>query len=144
LPGFPLFDQDCGARANVRGYNLASNGVLYRERVFESYGCDRLALFQAELRGDLGWGWSPGRGNRSPWDRDWDWSPDFELSPDWAVFFDAGKVWTVQENEDSSAMMDLGVGIYLGDLGLYYAFPLTEDAEGDRSGRFFIRLSQRF
>ncbi len=144
LPGFPLFYRDCGAREAVRGYDLESEGTSVRQQVFDGYGCDRFALFQAEFRGGLFVDWSlGGGGSGNPWDDEWNWYPNVELSPQWAAFFDLGRGWMVG-GDDSPTLSDVGVGIYLGDLGAYYAFPLTKGTDGKRHGNFFIRLSRRF
>jgi len=144
LPGFPLFHVDCGARQEVRGYSYQIDEVPVLGAVVPSYGCDRFALFQAEVRGSLfvdwGIGWDENEENR---DDQWDWYPDVDLSPDWAAFFNMGRGWNIGD-EDTKTLMDLGLGIFFGDLGIYFAYPLTEDQNGDRDGNFFIRLSRRF
>lgn len=143
LPGFPLFYEDCGARSVVRGRDLGET-ASFREGVFPSYGCDRFALFQAEFRGGLFVDWSFGGGSdEGPWGGDWDWYPNVSLSPAWTVFFDAGRAWALGGGS-TSTLVDAGVGIYLGDLGLLYALPLNKADSGGRSGNFFIRLSRRF
>ena len=85
-----------------------------------------------------------GRGGDDDWADDWDWDPRVEFAPDWSVFFNMGRGWTVDGLGNTETLMDVGVGIYLGDLGLYYAYPLNEDESGGRNGNFFIRLSRRF
>ncbi|MFC1575146.1 hypothetical protein ACFL5A_00675 [Gemmatimonadota bacterium] len=145
LPGYPLFFADCGARGTERGYDLVEGEVVGRVPVFQSYGCDKMAVFQAEFRGNLFVDWSFGWDeDEEDWDRDWNWYPSIEFSPDWATFFNLGQGWTVDGLGDTATLMDVGVGIYLGDLGVYYAFPLNENENGDRDGNFFIRLSRRF
>lgn len=145
LPGYPLFAGDCGARSIVRGYDIPVGEGFIRDPVYPRYGCDQFALFQAEFRGSLFLDWDFGWGEgEDAWDDDWDWYPRVGLSPDWSVFFDMGRGWTVDGLGDTETLMDVGVGLYLGDLGLYYAFPLTEDESGGRNGNFFIRLSRRF
>jgi hypothetical protein len=143
LPGYPLFNSDCGARAVTRGYDLTLEDIPTRQRVFPSYGCDRMALFQAEFRGSLfmdfdDWDDDDGR------DEDWEWYPSIEWSPAWAAFFNMGRGWTADGMGDTETLADVGIGIYLGDLGLYWAYPLNEDANGDRSINFFIRFERRF
>jgi hypothetical protein len=146
LPGFPLFAGDCGARSIVRGYDIPAGEDVIRDPVFPRYGCDQMALFQAEFRGRLFIDWDFGWGDDEDevWDDDWSWYPRVEFAPDWTVFFNAGKGWTVDGMGETETLMDLGLGLYLGDLGVHYAFPLTEDASGDRDGIFFIRLTRRF
>jgi hypothetical protein len=144
LPGFPLFYEDCGARSVVRGREVVEGNSALREGVFPSYGCDRFALFQAEFRGGLFVDWGLG-GNRNddPWGSDWDWYPHIRFAPAWTVFFDAGRGWSIGGG-DAKTLMDLGLGLYLGDLGIHYAFPLNKAESGGRSGHLFIRLSRRF
>jgi hypothetical protein len=36
------------------------------------------------------------------------------------------------------------VGLYLGDLGVFYAYPIKEEPGGGRDGNFYIRLTRRF
>jgi hypothetical protein len=144
LPGHNLLDQDCGARSTTRLYDLVSDQGTARTEVFPSYGCDRFALFQAEFRGNLFMDWDLGWNNEGdPFDDDWTWYPDIDFSPNWSAFFNAGQAWNVN-GDDNDVLMDLGVGLFFGDLGIYFAYPLTEDVNGDRDGNFFIRLSRRF
>lgn len=144
LPGHRMFTQDCGARDVTAVFNHATSQGLLRSDAFPSYGCDRFALFQAEFRGSLfmDWGFGPDD-ERDPWQDDWNWYPNIDFSPNWSAFFDAGRAWNVTDS-DTDTLMDVGVGLFFGDLGLYFAFPLNEDENGDRDGNFFIRLSRRF
>jgi hypothetical protein len=91
----------------------------------------------------MDWDFGGGRDD-DVWEDDWDWYPRVEFSPTWTAFFNMGRGWTVDGLGDTDTLMDLGVGLYLGDLGIYYAYPLNEDANGDRDGNFFIRLTRRF
>ncbi|MBT8395325.1 MAG: hypothetical protein HKO65_15675 [Gemmatimonadetes bacterium] len=144
LPGHASFGQDCGARDVSRVYDHPMEDGIIRSEVFPSYGCDRFVLFQAEFRGHLFMDWSPGWDEEGdPWDDDWNWYPDIDFSPNWAAFFNAGRAWNIGD-DDIDTIMDVGVGIFFGDLGIYFAYPLTEDENGDRDGNFFIRLSRRF
>jgi hypothetical protein len=144
LPGHPIFTQDCGARDVTRVYDRVTGQTVLRSDVFPSYGCDRFALFQAEFRGKLFMDWAfGGDGEEDPWQDDWNWYPNIDFSPNWSAFFDAGKAWNVNSS-DTETLMDVGVGLFFGDLGFYFAFPLNEDEDGDRDGNFFIRLSRRF
>ncbi len=144
LPGHRMFTQDCGARDVAAVFDhVTSQGSLTPE-VFPSYGCDRFALFQVEFRGNLFLDWGLGGDDgRDPWRDDWNWYPDIDFSPNWSAFFDAGRAWNL-DSSDTDTLMDVGVGLFFGDLGLYFAFPLNEDQNGDRDGNFFIRLSRRF
>lgn len=145
LPGYRPFYGDCGARETRRGYDVTREDVTVRDPVYTSYGCDQFALFQAELRGsfffDLGGDdWDE---NGQEWE-DWDWYPTIEWSPAWSAFFNAGRGWTGEGPGDTATLADVGVGLFLGDLGLYWAYPLNKDDNGDRKINFFIRLSRRF
>jgi hypothetical protein len=142
LPGFPLFYQDCGARDAVRAREIVDGFPEPREGVFGSYGCDRMALFQLEVRGKLSVGWDFGGEGDDPWGSDWDWYPQLRLSPQWTAFLDAGRGWSLAGG-DGRTLMDAGLGFYLGDLGLFYAVPLNKEERGGRGGVFFIRLSRR-
>jgi hypothetical protein len=132
LPGHPLFAADCGARA---GFLTLDRGDLTRTMV-PYYGCDRVALFQAEYRGSVGgfFGWD-NRGSR----RD-------GLDPNWVVFFDAGRTWQDGEwadfaRTDSPTLYDAGIGLLLGNLGLYWAKPWGGDSD---ESTFTVRLGRRF
>ena len=145
LPGYSLFSVDCGARSETRGYDVTDGAITVRDPVFPSYGCDQIALFQVELRGSFFVDWGLGGGpSADPWAEDWDWVPRVEMSPAWAAFFNMGKGWTAEGPGGSGTVSDVGVGLYLGDLGVFYAYPLNEDASGGKNGNFFIRLSRRF
>jgi hypothetical protein len=140
VPGYPLFFADCQAREVRVGRPGGEGADPYP--AFPNYGCDQLALFQIELRtsfyftvdlAEIGL---------------WDWLPVLDLSPGWSVFADWGRGWVVEESEsglyprsDSPDLFDVGFGGFLGDIGIYWAFPIT----GDHSGsNFFIRLRHRF
>jgi hypothetical protein len=143
LPGFPLFYQDCGARDVVRGREVVEGIPELREGVFDSYGCDRMALFQVEFRGRLPFEWDPGAGRGNPWGADRDWYPQVRFAPQWTAFLDAGRAWSL-EGDAARTLMDAGVGFLLGDLGLYYAVPLNKEERKGRTGVFFVRLSRPF
>jgi len=145
LPGYALFAVDCGARSESRGFDVIESGVVVRHPVYPSYGCNQIALFQAEFRGSLFVDWDLwGGGSEDPWEGDWDWAPRFEFSPQWVAFFDMGQGWSADGLGDTETLMDVGVGLHLGDLGVFYAYPLKEEPGGGRNGNFFIRLSRRF
>jgi hypothetical protein len=143
VPGYRLFAGDCGARNELRGANITVDNSPVRAPVYPAYGCDQIAVFQAEYRGDLSIGWSWGGGGRG-WEDDWDWYPTIDFDPSWAAFFNAGRGWTADGSGDTETLADVGLGIYLGDLGFYWAYPLREDHNGNRKINFFIRLSRRF
>ena len=144
LPAYRSFVEDCGARQGTRLFDQDTDDGVIREAVYPSYGCDRFVLFQAEFRGDLSMDWDLGWDDeQDPWDDDWDWYPSLDFSPNWAAFFNAGRGWSI-DGDDTNTLMDVGIGLFFGDLGLYYAHALTDDRNGDRNGKFFIRLSRRF
>lgn len=154
LPGYDVFSGDCGAR--VGQYRRASGGAtapLY----YPAYGCDRVALFQAEYRSgihlDLGdwWdgGWDRGSDDTGWRDHDQDegWRRD-DRAPDigWSVFFDAGQGWAAAgpmrpAGTHTGALYDAGIGLFIGGFGAYWAAPL---APGTHGSTFFIRLGRRF
>lgn len=136
LPGYRPFSLDCGARAQ----RFLTNGDDGDE-VFAWYGCDRMALFQVEYRRHFSVDLGLDPDDETAWERR-DWYPAVDLSPSWAVFFEAGRGWSrVEGGTDTRTAADLGVGLILGDLGLYWAYPLTGD---DRALNFFVRLQRRF
>jgi hypothetical protein len=141
LPGHPRFAVDCGARSMVRptpGMDEDEFGLM-----FPYYGCDRTALFQAELQGELPFAWNP---VPDTWEQ-WEWSSLLDLHPRWSLFFNAGRGWVVGEVPEASARVDsptradVGVGVFMGPFGLYWTYPLNQR---DRGLNFFVRLSQRF
>lgn len=142
LPGFTTFHGDCGARAQAGRYQ--------EERFFPAYGCDRFAAFQVEYRGGLSLGFGFGDPDDDHWYREWaDWGTwDVDLDPSWVVFFDAAQGWAYADpsigfaDRDTGVLYDAGVGILLGDLGIYGALPLNGDV--DQDPRFLIRLGRRF
>ncbi len=144
LPGYRLFSMDCGARTARFQLNRPQ---APDQDVYAAYGCDRTLLLQAQYRGqlDLGLGLSPhalGSG--------WDWYPAVDLAPSWIAFADLGKGWVLDGatetvpgllRADTPTQADVGVGVFLGDLGLLWAVPLQGD---NRRVNFFVRLSRRF
>lgn len=144
LPGFSLFSVDCGARARTVG--AAVDGEFPREEAFTSYGCDRMALFQAELRKDLGWTFDLGGGGNGDGGGP-SWGSGLELRPRWAAFLNAGRGWSLGSESDpyptfdEGTHLDVGLGLLVRNLGLYLAHPLT--GEGRRPN-LFLRLDQRF
>jgi hypothetical protein len=139
LPGYSLFRGDCGARSFPVTSLTEGTGVF-----FPSYGCDRFALGSVEYRGgfDLDFGgdfdfWG-NRDDRRSWHVD--------ASPNWMLFFNAGKGWAVGDSRtrgavDTEVLYDAGAGVMLGDIGFYAAIPLTGN---DRDVRFLVRLGARF
>ena len=67
-------------------------------------------------------------------------------TPAWVVFFDGGRGWALSESEargatDTEMLYDAGLGVVLGDVGIYGAVPFSGP---DRAMRFFIRFGPRF
>ena len=130
LPGYGLFEFDCGARDStvVRGVT----------DFYPFYGCDRAALLQVEYQASF------------PFARKI--SEKLNLgnflthSVRWAAFFDAGRAWTEQESRggreigSNNFSTDVGLGLRLGTVGFYYAIPLSDP--GDKH-RISIRLGPR-
>jgi hypothetical protein len=130
LPGYRLFEFDCGARLSTE--------QLRGETVVPYYGCDRLAMVQLEYQANFpfarriaeaaGVGAAVGNLVR------------------WVVFFDAGRAWNEPGsadgrpggNDDFSA--DAGLGLRVGPLGAYWATPLSGRGQGFN---FFVRLGPR-
>jgi hypothetical protein len=140
LPGYSLLGRDCGAREHsVR----RAAGDQAGERFYTRYGCDAFGLFQAEYRGKVVLRFDA----LSPFGRDDDprpgkaWNVSWDSSPEWALFFDAGRGWARGgEGHSEDLALDVGAGLLFGKVGLYAAVPLTE------SGVFslFVRLGPRF
>jgi len=144
LPGYPLMSIDCGARrTRLQIQRVAfDDDAEATQPVFPSYGCDRAALCQIEYRGRLGFNLDLGPDDDDDWARDWGWYPLVDLDPHWVAFFDLGRGWSESDPAlDTTTFSDLGLGLFLGDIGLYWSYPL----EGERRGvNFFIRLQRRF
>jgi Omp85 superfamily domain len=128
LPGYPLFRFDCGARAD--------RVVLRGRDFFQAYGCDRAAMVQAEFHAGFPFGRRVGRAL----------GLDTELGAiRWVAFLDAGRAWTEfgarngRTDEDFAA--DAGLGVRMGAVGIYWAAPLSRDADG---ANFFVRVGRRF
>ncbi|HEY8469697.1 MAG TPA: hypothetical protein VIL18_08645, partial [Longimicrobiales bacterium] len=145
LPGYALFGADCGARQTRVELESSRPAPTF----FHRYGCDRIALFQAEYRGGLGFhlSWGDGDDGDDFEDDDWgwDWGWDWDLT--WSLFFDAARGWAFDDADllartDTGALYDVGAGIVFGDdLGIYAAVPL--EGRG-RDVRVYLRLGRRF
>lgn len=145
LPGQRRFALDCGARTTTRFARTGEEGQEGRtiDTVFPAYGCDRAILFQAELQNEL-----PLLGNPLPdrWE-DSELSALFNLQPVWSLFLDAGQGWALGElgngiaRPNSPTRADVGVGLSLGPVGMYWAFPLNRR---ELDVNFFVRLEERF
>ena len=109
--------------------------------------CDRVALVQVELRS--GFFWSAMRNDASD---DW-WRPGFNHRAQWVLFADAGRGWRVGTQDNGftypahelpgfgTYKTDLGIGLDLGGLGVYWAKSASDARE---PARFLIRLERRF
>ncbi len=128
LPAYRPFQFDCGARETAPRVD----GML------AYYGCDRLILLQLEYRT----GFPIGHG----WGRKLGADIDLGETPGWVVFFDAGRAWTDRAALDGRTdglddfAADVGVGLRLGRLGLYWALPLSGRED---NVNFFVRLGTR-
>lgn len=150
LPGFALFSRDCGARrgriyrsADVAGATPETVGEL--PQYFAAYGCDRVALVQAEYRGDLSlrlrWGGEDddAGGEGESWART-ALRNGLNAGFGWVLFADAGRGWTLDDRlAGTDTAVDVGAGVIIGRLGVYAAVPVSE---GGRVN-LFIRLSPR-
>ena len=138
LPGYRLFSHDCGARARLVTIEFEEDDATYAQPAFPSYGCDRAALLQFEYRRRLDLNLDFG-----PWEDDrLSWYPQVDLSPSWGFFFDIGQGWSSADPElDTSVISDLGLAVFLGNIGLYTAYPLRGE---DRELNFFLRFQRRF
>ena len=139
LPGYDLLSVDCGARATVGTVQTGVGGG--GRSYYGGYGCDRFGLIQAEYRGGFdvhfgGSGDDEREGGR--------WTRHVHTNVDWTVFADAAKGWRFDGAGNAThtgILYDVGVGVILGDFGVYGAVPLTGD---ERGLRMFIRLGPRF
>ena len=105
--------------------------------------CDRVALAQVELRQKLDWNWYR---NGEKWMRLRD------LTPAWVIFADAGRGWNTPKTASpeshgkglpplSSFRTSLGLGLDLGDIGVYVAKSVSTPKE---PVNFIVRLGRRF
>jgi hypothetical protein len=142
LPGYRLFQLDCGARASrvLRGDAYPAGGAEGEPVFVPSYGCDAFTLLQAEMRGRLGfrfrwdgdpWGDAPAARSRDVW---------WISSPDWVVFVDAMRGWSYGAGHHEELAVDVGTGVVIDRLGVYLAVPLR----GSGGLNLFVRLSPRF
>lgn len=154
LPGYRLFSRDCGARADA-AYRAAElptvplDGTL-PPTYFVRYGCDAIALVQAEYRGKLSFRFHWGDNEESSWLKDDDWDLGWTGSPDWVAFVDAGRGWVRRGSAQDAALprpagseevgVDLGIGVLLDKVGVYVAAPLR----GAGGLNLFVRLGPRF
>lgn len=141
LPGYSLFEGDCGAR------RVAVTHTSTAENFFAAYGCDRMAMFSAEYRGGFRFnigGFDDGDEDEDSQEDDLGWHVD--ANPNWIVFFDAARGWAHDDSKargarNTGSLYDVGLGIVLGDVGIYGAVPLSGE---DRDMKLFVRLGPRF
>jgi hypothetical protein len=138
LPGYAVFQGDCGARTAVGRHD----GETY----FAGYGCDRFALGQAEYRGSLSLDFGFGD-RRHDLLHDWRHGFDVHTRPVWVAFANVGRGWAYDAAPDggivgTGVLVDAGVGFLVGKLGVYAAVPLAGDVS--QSPRFFLRWGPRF
>lgn len=135
LPGYPLFSQDCGARATE--YRRRDDADGPSNRAFADYGCDAFTVVQAELRGKLDFRL---RLDSAPWDEEEDVGFGWDVAPDWVIFVDGGTGWTYGDRPDEPFRMDVGAGLLIHRVGLFVAAPLR----GGGDFNVFARLGPRF
>lgn len=130
LPGYRLFEFDCGARERT---------VPLRGDPFHPYyGCDQLALVQLEYQAGFPFARRIAESIGI--------AGTFGQLVRWVAFFDAGRAWTEpgardgRSGGDDDFAADAGLGLRLGPLGAYWAVPLTGSGHGFN---FFIRLGPR-
>jgi uncharacterized Zn-binding protein involved in type VI secretion len=151
LPGYELFELDCGARAQryVRPRDLDGPPDEPPPAFYASYGCDRFALAQAEYRGKLHFrfDWNGDGGNDGePADDEYGGERRhrhygaWDSNISWVAFMDAGRGWSHARGMDEETAVDAGFGVLVGRVGLYGAVPL----EGGRGVSLFVRLNPRF
>ena len=132
LGGFAFREADCGARAETVRVQYGARTPSFHP----TYGCDRFAVVQAEYRGGFDFGFDMLEIS-DHWDGDYD--------AGWTVFVEGGRGWAydtaLTERSSTETLADAGIGLFLGDLGLYVAVPVTGE---DHDARFFARLGRRF
>jgi hypothetical protein len=130
LPGYRLFEFDCGARTNT----VDVGGDTFHPY----YGCDRMAVVQMEYQAGfpfarrvseaLGLG------------------PSLGYLARWVAFFDVGRAWNEPASRDGrfggsdDFSADAGLGIRLGPLGGYWTVPLSGRGHGFN---LFVRIEPR-
>jgi hypothetical protein len=122
--------------------------------------CDRIALLQAEYRGDLHFDFQPDWESHddAAGGREMDGAPrarahHFHSTGNWVVFADAGRGWLVGPPDGSltyasgrippfnTFRTDIGAGLDFGGVGFYMAKAMSSSGE---PLRFFVRLRHRF
>ena len=146
LPGYDLFRLDCGARREslFLATSVPERPVFGEEvpMFVPSYGCDAFALFQAEYRGNLRLriGLDADAQEPEPDGSEAGWWLSWVTSPEWVVFVDAGRGWSMGDGRDEEVAVDAGLGLFLQAAGIYAAVPLV----GPGGVNLFVRLGPRF
>jgi cytoskeletal protein CcmA (bactofilin family) len=153
LPGFNILSLDCAARGEVVRVPSDPFANPQPRAFFGGYGCNRVVLVQAEVRGNVDFRINVGqRAGRAEEDEDRDSGSRFSGVWDgtlgWIFFADAGSGWgKVRDRDMHQDAADVGAGILLGRLGVYAAVPVASDGRFVRPSRgpnFFVRLNSRF
>jgi outer membrane protein assembly factor BamA len=139
LPGYDFRDAPSG-----RDVLTCSDGVDIPGSPAQ---CERMALLQAEYRGNLRFHFFGGAGAGG-----WNWS--FYHPLQWVVFADAGRGWLVHERAGDGTLRrtpafpsldsfktDIGIGLDAEVLGIFIAKSLTD---AGNSINFSLRLRHRF
>jgi hypothetical protein len=126
LPGHPFMAIDCGARKGPAAHGEGIEGT-WKNPAFPFYGCDGIVLGRVEIFRSLGRSGLP-------------------LAPALSVFGGAGRGWAHDAipgggRYDEPLRADVGIGLTVGALGVYWAQPINRR---DRGTNFFVRLSPRF
>lgn len=138
LPGFDFRTSPAGTEDRLQCSE--SGGPTFGSPAL----CDRIALFQAEYRGDLSWRTRDGA--RGKW-----WADELH-SPTWSVFFDAGRGWRAKDDgvttyaiqsfpQLNTFKSDVGIGLDLGGISLSLAKSVSDRRE---PLNFVVRLNRRF
>jgi hypothetical protein len=142
LPGHPRFALDCGARSAAVPLPGGEGANDAPEFAYPAYGCDGVALARAEFQGPLPFSWRPGSG-------DWEMNSLLALRPAWTLFAGVGRGWSYASaggddtipRVDAPTRADMGLGVFVGPLGIYWSWPLNRR---DQGVNFFVRLIHRF
>ena len=150
MPGYGFRTQRAGEDLGTCNVGLAYPG--------QPALCDRIALVQAEYRGDLHFDFHPDWEDRSydgpaRSDRAARRARHFHRDGSWVVFADAGRGWLVGEPNGTltyasgripsfeTFRTDIGGGLDFGGVGLYLAKAMADSGEPLRA---FVRLRHRF
>jgi len=148
-----------GGSGSLPGYDFRAGGrngaLLHCAGVGEPAGrpaqCERIALAQAEYRGDVHV--SLGGRTRGSGEERGPLSIAFDRTISWVLFFDSGRGWLIGDDAGanqyrsgdlpplSTFRSDFGVGIDLDLIGFYVAKPLSGSSD---PVNFFVRLRHRF